>query len=368
MNKKWGTILATTIVLGAIFAFSQWSIPSEAQNDSSDKPTAKYADIESPGLETLNGEKVNGVRKYELTAEPVTQKFTDGYKVKAWGYNGSSPGPTLVAKEGDTVEITVNNNLPEATSVHWHGLEVPNDMDGVPMVQDSPKIEPGESYTYKFKLEQPGTYMYHSHTNVSKQELMGLAGSFVIQPKKQNQQVDRDIVMMLQEWTLKGAGGHGSMDMNTENGMNMEQENSDENHDDDSMKADGNKSGVYEINPMGMEPNMFTINGKSYPSTESIKVKKGETVRIRFTNLSGNSHPMHMHGDDFKVVAADGNRINKAAQLEKNTINVAPGETWDVEFTAENVGKWPLHCHKPHHTMNANGDTGGMFTVIEVTE
>ncbi len=224
-----------------------------------------------------------------MTAETVTQKFTDGFKAEAWGFNGGAPGPTLVAEEGDTVEITVHNSLPEATSVHWHGLEVPNDMDGVPLVQDSPKIQPGESFTYKFTLEQSGTYMYHSHTNVSKQELMGLTGSFVIKPNKQNQQVDRDIVMMLQEWTLDGAGGHGDMNMNAEQEHRMGTEEY-------GMEDAENETGVYKVDPMGMEPNMFTINGKSYPSTEPIEVKKGETVRIRFTNLSGNSHPMHMHG------------------------------------------------------------------------
>ncbi|MFD1363219.1 multicopper oxidase family protein [Lentibacillus salinarum] len=358
MQKKWIVALTSVVTAVLVFTIIQWASSSEAQQSSSE-PKSENTDIESPGLKTLTGKEGNGIKKYELTAEPVTQKFTDGFKAKAWGFNGSAPGPTLVAEEGDTVEITVHNSLPEATSVHWHGLEVPNDMDGVPLVQDSPKIKPGESFTYKFTLEQSGTYMYHSHTKVSKQELMGLTGSFVIQPKKQNEQVDRDIVMMLQEWTLDGAGGHGD--------MNTEQEHQTGTEEDDTEDAE-NEKGVYEVDPMGMEPNMFTINGKSYPSTEPIKVKKGETVRIRFTNLSGNSHPMHMHGDDFKVVAADGNRINKSAQLEKNTINVAAGETWDIEFTAENVGTWPIHCHKPHHTMNANGETGGMFNTIEVTE
>ncbi|WP_084315740.1 multicopper oxidase family protein [Thalassobacillus devorans] len=366
MKRKWIITLVALAAIGSTFIYQQLTLASTSDTGVT-APASKSAPIESPGVETLHGEEEDGVKRFELTAEPVTQTFTSGYQGKAWGYNGSTPGPTLVAEEGDKVEITVTNNLPEATSVHWHGLKVPNDMDGVTSIQDTPTIEPGESFTYTFTLEQSGTYMYHSHTNVSKQELMGLGGAFVIQPKKQNQQVDRDIVMMLQEWTLEGAGGHGDMEMAM---PSSDKEANDEEHSEkEGMTAKASDdSGAYEINPMGMEPNTFTINGKSYPDTEPIQVKRGETVRLRFTNLSGNSHPMHMHGDDFKVVAADGNRIDASAQLTKNTINVAAGETWDVEFTAENVGKWPIHCHKPHHTMNANGDTGGMFTVIEVVE
>ncbi|MFG6116907.1 multicopper oxidase family protein [Halobacillus sp. MO56] len=366
MKRKWIITLVALAAIGSTFIYQQLTLASTSDTGVT-APASKSAPIESPGVETLHGEEEDGVKRFELTAEPVTQTFTSDYQGKAWGYNGSTPGPTLVADEGDKVELTVTNNLPEATSVHWHGLKVPNDMDGVTSIQDTPTIEPGESFTYTFTLEQSGTYMYHSHTNVSKQELMGLGGAFVIQPKKQNQQVDRDIVMMLQEWTLEGAGGHGDMEMAM---PSSDKEANDEEHSEkEGMTAKASDdSDAYEINPMGMEPNTFTINGKSYPDTEPIQVKRGETVRLRFTNLSGNSHPMHMHGDDFKVVAADGNRIDASAQLTKNTINVAAGETWDVEFTAENVGKWPIHCHKPHHTMNANGDTGGMFTVIEVVE
>ncbi|MFC0525452.1 multicopper oxidase family protein [Pontibacillus salicampi] len=363
MKRTWIIILFVLAALGSGFLYQQLPLASTADYNSKASASKKLTSIETPGGETLEGEEVDGVKRFELTAESVIQRFTEEeYQGKGWGFNGSTPGPTLIAQEGDKVEITVTNDLPEATSVHWHGIEVPNEMDGVTSIQDTPEIEPGESFTYSFKLKQGGTYMYHSHTNVSKQELMGLAGAFVIQPKTQNQQVERDIVMMLQEWTLEGAGGHGNMVMTP-----SKKESHDEEHSEINEREDTD-SGAYEINPLGMEPNTFTINGKSYPDTEPIMVKKGERVRLRFTNLSGNSHPMHMHGDDFKVTAADGNRIDESAQLTKNTINVAAGETWDVEFTAENIGRWPIHCHKPHHTMNADGDTGGMFTVLEVIE
>lgn len=353
MKKKIAVSVAFAVLLVVTLTLPLWNEGADTQKALS-KGKNENPPLETPGLENLTGQESNGVKKYELTAERVTQKFTDQYSAKAWGFNGSTPGPTLVAQEGDEIEITVTNNLPESTSVHWHGLEVPNRMDGVPEVQESPKIEPGKSFTYKFTVENPGTYMYHSHTKVFKQEPMGLAGSFVVQPKEPKEEVDRDIVMMLQEWNLEGAGSHS---MSMESGNNAADETDEE-----------EPSGVYEVNPMSMDPNMFTINGKSYPSTEKIKVNKGEKVRIRYTNASANSHPMHMHGDDFKVVGTDGNPIKKSAQLEKNVINVAPGETWDIEFTAENQGTWPIHCHKPHHTMNADGGMGGMFTAIEIVE
>lgn len=125
------------------------------------------------------------------------------------------------------------------------------------------------------------------------------------------------------------------------------------------------KPGVYDLNPMSHDFNFFTVNGRCFPYTSVLKVKKGETVRIRFGNFGHDAHPMHIHGHQFTILAADGNTIPVQNRLVKNTINVASGETYDIEFKANNPGNWPFHCHVPHHmSNNMQMSMGGMTTVI----
>ena len=128
----------------------------------------------TPNIPDLPYRLHNGVKYFELVAEPVKREILPGLYINGWGYNGSIPGPTIQVYSGDCVNIRVINHLPEATSVHWHGLDVPNVMDGVPEIEPSPKIEPGEYFDYRFKvINPPGTHMYHTHFNASVQQMMG---------------------------------------------------------------------------------------------------------------------------------------------------------------------------------------------------
>ena len=206
-------------------------------------------------------------------------------------------------------------------------------------------IPPGETYTYEFTVRQAGTYMYHAHAMDAKQEMMGLGGMFIAVPRH-GLTANREYVLLLQEWSMQTGEGMTKTEMS----MGSSREHS--------------QQAVYEIDPMSMDFNYFTMNGKAFPATAPLRVRSGETVRLRLANLSMDSHPMHLHGHFFRVAAADGMMI--ADKFYKNTINVAPGETWDVEFVANNPGIWAFHCHKPHHATNDHGtDTGGMFTVLK---
>ncbi|WP_238884369.1 multicopper oxidase family protein [Clostridium sp. YIM B02551] len=253
------------------------------------------------------------------------------------GYNGSTPGPTIQVYPGDYVNIRVYNNLTESTSVHWHGLDVPNEMDGVPNVEPSPQIEPKDYFDYRFKvINPPGTHMYHTHMNTSTQQMMGLGGAFIItNPYEDKFHIQHDYFLMLQEFRIN------------------------------ELKMGEVKPGIYNIDPMAHEFNFFTINGKCFPNTTPLSTKLGDTVRIRLGNISMNSHPIHIHGHQFFVVASDGNSIPYNNQMIKNTINVASGETWDIVFNSNNPGIWPFHCHIPHHmSNNMTKSDGGMFTTI----
>ena len=274
---------------------------------------------------TLNGSTLpwkwdNGVKVFHLIAEPVKREFAPGMIVNCWGYNGQTPGPTIEAVEGDRVRLLVTNKLQEHTTIHWHGVLLPNGMDGVGGL-NQPQIKPGETYVYEFTLCQHGTQMYHPHADEMVQMAMGMEGFFVIHPKEPEQpRIDRDFCIFLQEWFVE--------------------------------------PGTSTPNPNIMTDfNLFTFNSRVFPGTAPLVVRLGDRVRIRVANLSMDSHPIHLHGYNFKITGTDGGRILPSAQWPETSVNVPPGTTRDIEFVADAPGDWALHCHKNHHVMNAMSHT-----------
>lgn len=255
------------------------------------------------------------VKVFHLVAEPVQREFAPGFWVNCWGYNGSSPGPTIEAVEGDRVRILVSNNLKEPTTVHWHGIILPNGMDGVGGLTQK-TIPPGETFKYEFTLKQNGTFMYHPHSDEMVQIALGMMGFFIIHPKEEEKPaIDRDFALFLHEWQIP-------MGAKTPNPLEM------------------------------LDFNLFTFNSVLYPKIESLVAKQGDRVRIRLANVMMNSHPIHLHGYEFLVTRRGARRLPPAAQVSEVTVTVAPGETRDIEFIADNPGDWAFHCHKSHHTMN----------------
>jgi FtsP/CotA-like multicopper oxidase with cupredoxin domain len=150
------------------------------------EPTAQgYRPVITPNGRTLGYRMNDGVKEFHLIAEEIEHEFAPGTTIKAWGYNGSTPGPTIEAVEGDRVRIYVTNKLPEHTSIHWHGLLLPWGMDGVSGLTQPP-IKPGETFVYEFTLVQHGTHMYHPHADEMVQMAMGMMGMFIIHPKGQS--------------------------------------------------------------------------------------------------------------------------------------------------------------------------------------
>lgn len=284
------------------------------------EPTRRHSPLRviTPNGRTLPYKMKNGVKEFHLTAEPVMQEFAPGMSVKCWGYNGSTPGPTIEAVEGDRVRILVTNKLPEHTTIHWHGIFLPNGMDGVGGL-NQPHIKPGETYVYEFTLRQHGTFMYHPHADEMLQIAVGMMGFFVIHPKEpEDPKIDRDFAIMLHTWAVH--------------------------------------PGTYRPDPAVMlDFNMFTFNSKIFPATDHLIVKTGDRVRIRLANLSMDEHPIHIHGHSMWVTATDGGKIPPSARWPETTILVPVGATRDVEFIADAPGDWAFHCHKSHHTMNAMG-------------
>ena len=315
--------------------------------------------------ETPNGKTLipsadkDGIKRCELTIEPIEQEILNAngkiVKIRAFGFNGTTPGPTLVFTEGDHVAITVINHLPESTTVHWHGVILPNRMDGAPCAgESSPMIKTGETFTYEFIVQQSGTHMYHTHTNVAKQNMLGLAGGLIFLPKTRNpQDVDRDIIYFLHEWKLPQHAKAGAK----EPGPTSMSETSTDKVISESTAPDWK----------ARDFNFFTMNGKAFPSTDPINVKKSERIRVRFYNVGIDTHPIHLHGQDFWHTEQDGNLL--ANPMKINTITVAPGQTQAIEIDAINPGVWPFHCHiADHATNNTSSGMGGMATVLRVDE
>ena len=291
--------------------------------------------VEVRGGQPLAHTVDNGVWVFKLDAKPVLWKILPGTSVTAWTYNGVVPGPEIRVPYGQRVRIVVKNDLLDDTTVHWHGIDVPNAMDGVPGVTQAP-IKPGGSFTYEFAARPAGldsaggTFMYHSHVDEDRQFGLGLSGVFVIEPK-QPQGYDVEKTVVIQEWNLNAQTGA------TRPAMEME----------------------------GMLPNFFTLNGKSYPATETVKVKRGQRVLFRLVGAGSLSHPMHLHGTDFTVVAKDGHPL--ASPYKADVIQVGSGERYDIAFSFDRPGKWVFHCHIGHHLTNDGAGPGGLLMVVDVT-
>ena len=269
----------------------------------------------TPNGWTLPYKMNGGVKEFHLIAEPVEHEFAPGSVAKLWGYNGSAPGPTIEAVEGDRVRIFVTNHLPEATSVHWHGLLLPSGMDGVSGLNQK-GIAPGETYQYEFTLRQSGSHMYHPHADEMTQMALGMMGLFIIHPKA-GDHIDRDFAIVLHNFALH--------------------------------------PGTSRPDPSVMQNfDLWTMNGKTYPAIEPLVCRSNERVRIRVGNLSMWNHPIHLHGHIFQVTGSDGGRWPKSQWRNEITEIIGVGQMRDIEFDAV-PGDWAFHCHMSHHTMGPMG-------------
>jgi FtsP/CotA-like multicopper oxidase with cupredoxin domain len=295
------------------------NVPPRRDHYPPGEPGQDYTPVVVPNGWTLPYRLVDGVKVFHIVAEEVDHELAPGLVARCWGYNGGVHGPVIEAVEGDRVRIFVTNKLPAPTTIHWHGVRVPSGMDGVGGLSQR-AIQPGETFMYEFTLAQHGTLMYHSHHDEMTQMALGLTGMFVIHPRKPaGPRPDRDFVLLLHEWKI---------DVGT-------------------RRPDPNEMTDF---------NMLTINAKSFPGTQPLIVRQGQRVRIRIGNLGAmDHHPMHVHGYYFTITETDGGVIPEAGRWPETTVLVPVGSTRTVEFTADNPGDWPLHCHMTHHVMNQMG-------------
>jgi FtsP/CotA-like multicopper oxidase with cupredoxin domain len=276
-------------------------------------PTDPAVPVETPDLPDLPWKLVNGAKEFHLHAQPVKRELLPGQAMNHWGYNGTMPGPTIQVTEGDRVRIVLHNELPEPTSLHLHGLELPVAMDGVPHVVQNP-VKPGETFVYELTVHQTGTYFYHAHEAM--QEAIGMVGLFIIHPKAAyTPAVDQDFALITQEFDIQGA-------------------------------ADTPDT-------TSMTFHWLTVNGRCGPYITPLVVRLGNRVRIRILNFSSmDHHPIHVHGHTFWVTGTEGGRIPESAWIPGNNVLVGVAQVREFEFVANNPGDWVMHCHMFHHMMN----------------
>lgn len=288
-----------------------------AQAPTVGKTTADYRPVRTLNGWTLPYRLNNGVKEFHLRAEEIDHEFAPGTRAKCWGYNGTTPGPTIEVVEGDRVRIFVTNALPEHTTIHWHGILLPSGMDGVGGLSQ-PQIRPGETYVYEFVVKQHGTHMYHPHADEMTQLAVGLMGMFIIHPKQPDPRpVDRDYCFMLHNWAIH--------------------------------------PGTYRPDPSVLvDFDLWTFNSRVFPAIDPVVARTGDRVRLRIGNLSMWNHPIHLHGTQYQVTGSDGGRWPETLWRPETTEIIGVGQIRDIEFTAT-PGDWALHCHFSHHTMNAMG-------------
>ncbi|HEV8689705.1 MAG TPA: DUF4396 domain-containing protein [Ideonella sp.] len=327
-----GAIMPPGMVMG-------WDTPGDAMRHMSainPREVQFTAPAAARGDEALTPRLDKGVKVFDLDVGIVRWSILPDVQVEGFAFNRQIPGPRLRVMQGDRIRINVVNHLHESTTVHWHGLVLPNEMDGPAHITQAP-IPPGGRFSYEFTAGQSGTYFYHSHDQPDRQQAFGLYGALIIDPASTGAEprADHEYVIQLQEWLKREGLTYPAMLM--EGGL----------------------------------PNYFTINGKSYPATDSISMKVGETIKLRFVGSNNNFiHPMHVHGGPFTVIAVDGNLLAESARYDADTVNVGPGQRYDVIWKARKPGKWLVHCHIPHHTTNNNVEQqggGGLMMTLDVS-
>src|SRR4029077_14129010 len=238
---------ATAVAGAALLSGDARAQPEAPPGNALEPGGSQPPPVTVPNGAVLPWRMVNGAKVFHLVAERFSHQFAPGLEVECWGYNGVPPGPVIEATEGDHVRIFVTNRLPEPTSIHWHGILLPNGMDGVSGLTQR-AIPVGQTFRYEFTLRQSGSYMYHPHYDEMVQMGMGMMGLFVIHPRApEAPAVDRDFAIMLSEWAVK--------------------------------------PGPRNPDPTVMTDfNVFTMNGKVYPATDPLVMRLGQRVRIRLGN------------------------------------------------------------------------------------
>ncbi|KMY52518.1 multicopper oxidase [Bacillus sp. FJAT-27231] len=348
-------LFAVFAIIGVACSNSESMEGHDMSKMNNSENTQNVKDTSNKNSSTTEETEIKTGNEFTITAKEAVNKFDEDTSLPVWTYDGSVPGTQLKVKQGERLKIHLKNELPEPVTIHWHGLPVPNSQDGIPGVTMN-AVQPGKTFTYEFIATVPGTYWYHSHQDSVNQIDKGLYGTLIVEGT--GEKVDKDYTLVLDEWISKPGKDdmdmsqgnmegmdHSNMDMGGANSKNGEREGMDHS----GMDMEGHDMSMYDL---------YTINGKSGDSIPSLTVKEGDRVKVRLVNAGYMSHKIHLHGHKFQVTSTDGQLIKNPGNLENSLVEIAPGERYDIEFTADNPGTWFIESH------DENDAAKGMKTKI----
>lgn len=335
----------------------------------------QYAPREMP----KPGEKVH---TYRIEVTIGKHEILPGVEAHMFLFNDMYPGPEIRVKENDWVQVDLVNKSPENHTIHWHGIALANEMDGVPMGTQWPVFK-DQTFRYLWRAQPSGTHFYHCHVMTTLHQMAGLVGSLIIEVEndivKRTFPYDREYTMLLSEidtvWAREQLNEMVGMGM-TMDAMNKDPKLMHEMNGrmmgwfkDKSSLLDAIKHGYippYTTAKAGMNrvitPNFFMINGKSYPMTDPLLIRYGENIRVRLIGGGMMPHFIHLHGHDFWHVCQDGAPL--ASPVRMNTIPIYPGTTSDIVIQGTNPGSWHFHDHSDLATTNNGMHPGGMMTML----
>ncbi len=351
--------------------------------------TLEYTLVVPPSTsDTIQLYTLNNGRMMEVVALGFQDPDQNGVEV---------PNPTIRAREGDTVIVTVINNNPLAHTFHLHGNLEEWSMDGVPFLNQMP-IHQGEEFTYVFEDLKAGTYFYHCHVDVAHHMDLGMYGAFIVE-EKEPRPFDAEFVLMLDEWDnchvhgnadpVTGAENDGEFSSRSACMERFLQDNLAQNQIGSTprnaacaqdppeplysqLECDSHAARPPQQDERQWYPttypvydpdyNTFLINGKAFPDTELLPVLDGDSVRIRLINVGDEMHSMHLHGHTMLVTHRDGYPLDSPFKVD--TLGIMPGERYDVYVEMDNPGLWAFHDHIGLNVMNDHHAPGGMFTCL----
>lgn len=271
------------------------------------------------------------LKEFQLQCKEAAWELCPGRSVSALTYNNRTPGPDIRVQEGDRVQVTVQNQMKISTSLYFHGMILPQSVNGLPR-KGGGLVGPGESYTFEFIASNPGTYWYHPQVTHAEQLSRGLCGVMVVEPRSVPKTWERDYVLVLGQWTVG----------------------------DKRVDATGK--------PISAKTYpLFLANGKSAPAIPPLEVRRGERIRLRVVNAAQQSCPLMMTGHRFEVVAANGSESTEPHTV-RDTVTIQPGERMDLEFTADNPGVWSLSSMVPSQSSDNGVFPGGLAIVVRYPE
>jgi len=325
------------------------------------------------------GEKVH---EFDIELGISVHEIVPGVKVHAFTYNGTYPGPEIRVPEGDWVLVNFKNRTSELHTIHWHGIILACEMDGVPNGTQW-GVGPGQTFKYLFRAQPVGTHFYHCHNMTTLHVQAGMFGALIVEPKDDPirrafpyereytlllSEIDTTMVERQMEEMMKSMGAMEKMHERPETMKEMNGR---------MMGWFADKAAFRAAVASGYVPpyvtsmrghsrfpnfNFFMINGKSYPMTDELHIRSGENIRVRLIGAGAMPHYMHLHGHDFWHVAQDGHPL--PAPIRLNTVPVFPGTTTDIVIQGTNPGMWHFHDHSDLSSTNNGIFPGGMMTML----